>query len=172
MKPPPLGIYVLSPLQQIKDAPSWGYFWSVIVGVVQFLATDLFTGILALVALAAGVDYFWGRKVAQLDGSFSSKKAEVGLHGKFLGIILLLLIRAFEWWLSRASIIAETFDINTHGLLAVVLGVILLAKELDSIDHHRQALGGEPWPLFDHLLRLMRRVPNSVLKPPRNGKGS
>ncbi len=154
---------ILAPLLQIRDAPAWGKMWGGIMGGVQFMVGDLFVGILALVTVAGGIDYFYGRKLAQLRHGFDPVKAELGLHSKIVGIVLLMLVRSFEFWLSRVTTAHVALNVDTHGLVAVALAVILLAKEFDSIDHHRQELGGEPWPLFDRFLRLMRRVPTGAL---------
>lgn len=155
----PLRALLVTPFQDLHDAPTWGKAWGIIAGGLQWCAADLFTGILVLVFISGAVDYLYGRRIAKLQGTFDSLKADFGLHSKILSIILLFIVRAFEFWLSQLEILDLGWTITTHGLLAVGLAVILLAKELDSIDHHRQTLGGEPWPVFDQLLGLMRKFP-------------
>jgi hypothetical protein len=157
---------VLAPFLAMRDAPTWGKAWAWIMGMVQFLTADVFTGIISLVAVAGGVDYLYGRKIARLTQTFEPLKADFGLHNKIVGIILLLIVRSFEHWLTKIDLMDLGWELNTHGMMAVGLAVLLLAKELDSIDHHRQTLGGAPWPVFDQFLALLRRFPGGKLQPP------
>jgi hypothetical protein len=168
---PRLRCIVLAPLVAMRDAPAWGKAWAGIMGGIQFVVSDLFTGILALVAVSGAVDYLYGRKIARITQTFDPLKADFGLHNKIVGIILLLIVRTFEHWITKIDVADLGWTLNTHGMLAVALAVLLLAKELDSIDHHRQTLGGAPWPIFDQFLGLLRRFPAGKMPPPADGDG-
>lgn len=163
---PSLRCFMAAPFLQLRDAPTWGKAWGGILAVVQYLASDLLTGLLGLLCVSGAVDYMYGRKVAQLKGEYTSLKAEMGLHSKILGILLILLTRAAEYWLLRIDSLGVGFEVNTHGVVAVALAVTLLAKEFDSVDQHRQALGGQPWPVFDQFLRFLRRFPTGLPAEP------
>lgn len=84
------------------------------------------------------------------------------MKSKVAGVLLVVVLRALEFVLARAGVP------DPHGILAVVTAAALIYQDIDSIDHHRQTLGGRPIPVLTGVLGLGRGLAESLLpvEPP------
>lgn len=150
-----------APLQRLDSVPGWGWVLAVIAGAWEYISTDAFSKILALVVLTGAADYYLGAKSARLRGRFSPVTAQMGVHGKVAGIVLLLLVRLFEGWAQQHGFVA------LNGGVATALAVALFAVDVQSISHHRELFGATPLPLLGGVLAWIRGVATVKLPPPR-----
>lgn len=150
---------LVAPIQRLRNGglPDWSHFWAILGAGFQFVLQDAFVPLLGLVIVASYADWHYGVRAAERAGTFDADVSRFGRDGKIAGVLILLLVWCVEWW-------AATYTpIDTRGAGAVALGIWTVAAELRSLNNHREALGSEPWPFLDRVLRLLREIPNRVL---------
>lgn len=150
---------IVSPVGRLADAAPDVKVWGLAVALGQFIRGDLFTGAVLLVTVASAIDYLLGGRVARVQGVWNGDAARNGWVGKLSGILLCLLIRAFEGMLLAHA------DLNTHGALATGLAVSLFAVELQSIANHRESLGASPIPILSAILDWMQKMAGHKIPP-------
>src|SRR5689334_10466005 len=106
---PLLSVFV-SPIARLDSAK----VVAAIAAAVQFVITDAFAGAFILVFVAGVADYWIGVKAAraQVPSAYDSAIAHRGWLGKMSGFVLLLLIRALEFYVQGQGLP------TTHGALA------------------------------------------------------
>lgn len=158
-----------SPLARIADdVPLWGWLTGVLAGAWQTVSADTFTRLLFLILVAASADYLFGVKSAKHRGVYDPRIAHGGAIGKVAGLVLVLLLRGIEGWLLLSDFV------DSRGAIATTVGVALLSVDLQSIAHHREALGAPPVPVLSHALAWLRGLttPKTVLPgPPDSEEG-
>lgn len=156
----PVKQLLTQPLDRLAaDTPFWGWIIALLGSAWQWLSQDAFTTLLVLIVGVAACDYYYGTKAAFLNDRFSPQMARRGWHGKMSGIVLLLAVRLFEGWASRADYI------DSRGSVATLLGIALLSVDLQSIAHHRESFGAAPIPVLGPVLAWMRTI-GPVKAPP------
>lgn len=154
-----LSLVILVPVERIQDSPAYARVLAFAAALVSAVLADLFTGMLALLCASSAVDYYVGRKVARLKGKYRPEVARAGAYSKVGGILLLLLVRFFTFYLARHGIL------DTRGFVATGLAVGLFVVDLESIEHHRKRLGARPIPGLSQALGWMRGLQDRMLPP-------
>lgn len=155
----------LSPVMRLDDVPPWGWLTAALAAGVQRVTTDAFLSLLALLFVAISVDYVIGWLVAKHKGRYEIAIARAGALGKVIGIILLLLVRGLEHWISTHA--PESLSIpNSHGMFAAAFTMLFLTVELQSIEQHRQELGLRPIPALSALFAWMERFARAKVPMP------
>lgn len=149
---------MVAPWDRLRDGPVGGWVLTPVVGVLQYLVNDLLTGVLILLVVASLLDWYYGTKTARLKEEYRQERSDWGFQSKVVGVVQMILIRLLEHQGSRLGLI------DTEGMLAAALTFILVIRELESIDHHRQRLGGQPIPLLGAVLGLLRRIPDAFVR--------
>jgi hypothetical protein len=158
-----LGLYtvLVSPVDRIVDSPLWARALALLIGGWQFATNAPFAVLCYLVVAAGIVDYWFGVKRAKLFHTYDPSLAHRGAMGKIAGVALVLFVRVLEAWLLLAGLI------DTHGALATGLAVSLVAVDLQSVAHHREAFGAPPIPFLSALLEYLQRLASSKIPPPK-----
>jgi hypothetical protein len=159
---------------RIAEIPGGAWAAGALTAAAGFVVRDPFWGITALLVASSALDYYWGRRVAKHlsrfdpnhPGRFDPKRAHAGWQSQALSICLLLLIRGFEGWAVRHALGLVSDAEATTGLLSVALAVGLFVADLESIDHHRTALGAKPIRALAQILGVLRRVEARVFPLP------
>lgn len=139
-----------APFYRLETTPAWGKELAVLGSIVQFIRHDTFTGALLLLFGSSVIDYIIGVKVAKIEGSYMPIVAHRGMMEKITGLILVLILRAFEHFLELQDVL------NTRGILSSGVALSLLAVEIQSIAHHREILGGRPIPILSTILERLQ----------------
>lgn len=153
-----------APFQRLADIPGWGWVWGILAGAAQLVREDLFVGALCLLLIASGADYYFGRRVAKHRHDYNPALARAGAWGKAMAIALLILVRLFEYWGTEHRVVP------TKGFVATAIAVGLFALELESIAHHREALGARPIPLLGQVIGLIRSAAERMVGRPAERK--
>jgi hypothetical protein len=167
--PPPSPLAAL--FWRITEIPGAAWAAGAVTAVCGVIVRDPFWGITALLLASSALDYYWGRRVAthfsRIDPAhprrFDPLRAHAGWQSKALSLCLLLLIRGVEAWAMRHAMGAV---VESSGLLSVMLGVGLVVADIESIDHHRTALGARPIPVLAQILAVLRRIESRVFPIP------
>lgn len=155
--------FLAVPFIRLAEAPSWSKALGFIGAMLSYLVYDLFGGFLLVALIPATLaDFYFGTVVAKRrDPSdpryYDPRRSSAGWNGKLAGLLLLMLVRAVEWWAARHGFL-DFLGGDTNGAIATALAVGLFGAELESIEHHRIALGSGPIPGLSHLTALLRRV--------------
>lgn len=157
-----LSAVLLSPLERMEwtTLPTWGKILAGIGALAQLLIADAFVGALLLVIVIGMADYIVGVKAARMANDYDPQAAHRGAMGKMSGILILLLIRAVEGWVSFQGLG------NTKGAAATAVAISLFAVDLQSIAHHRESFGAKPIPVLGRLLEWIQDFANSRLPDP------
>lgn len=151
------------PFVRLAEVPSWSRALGLAGGVASFFLYDLFASFMLLLVVPATLsDFYFGvtaakRRTADDPGAYQRARADAGWNAKLATIVLLVLIRALEYWAELhgfPGILGGT----TNGAIATALAVGVFGGELESIDAHRIQLGAGPIPGLSHLTGLLRRV--------------
>jgi hypothetical protein len=164
-------LYSAALWQRLEGAP----WYSKAAGLVAAAATAVLgvfvTGALLLAAGASLIDWYYGRAAAMKadddrrlllgrelalhERTFSREVSMRGWQVKAGALLVVLLVRGLEYWLSGAP---EPFGINTGGAAAAAIAVGIVADELDSIDENLRALGGRGIPLLSPVIAWLRNT--------------
>lgn len=150
---------LMTPLQRVEDAPTWGKLLGVLLAVWQYVTHDLFGGALLLVFVTGAVDYVLGIKAAKHAGTYDPKIAHAGFIGKLSGMLLIFILHFFEHWARLHSFI------DTRGALAIALAISLFAVDLQSIAHHRESFGARPIPVLSNILGWLQALASKRVPP-------
>ncbi len=148
----------IAPWDRVREAPFWGWIGSMLIGLIQLLIGDVLTGILLILILASLVDWYYGSTAAKLAGNFKAGRSSWGFQSKLAGISQMILVRLLEHQGGRLGLI------QTGGVISAALTFILVVRELESIDQHRRALGGQSIPVLSEALRMLRRLPEALFE--------
>lgn len=146
-----------APFVRLWDLGADGKLVALIAGLIAAAASNVFVLLMGVLLVSSVADWWLGRAVAVRRGDFDPAISGWGLKSKIAGIILVATLRLLEAVLTQAGVP------DPHGILAVVAAAGLIHQDLDSIDHHRQALGGRPIPLLTGALTLGRRMAEALL---------
>lgn len=151
-----------APVVRVTELGADGKIMASIIGVIGAITGDLTVLLLGVLVCSSGIDWWLGRATAHRRGDFDPAVSGWGLHSKIAGILLVVVLRLLEAVLWQAGVP------DPHGVLAVVTAAALIYQDLDSIDHHRQELGGQPIPVLTAVLGIGRRLAESLLpvEPP------
>lgn len=149
-----LGI-VTSPFARLNISPP-AIAW--LVGIYEVCIGDILFGILLLLVASGIWDTMYGRRVAHSTNTYDSLKAEMGFHSKVMGIVLVLLVRGFEWWWAACIAGSGVDQMHTHGALAAAIAVTLFRNDIKSIQDHRMRFGQGKIPILGKILDLMDSV--------------
>jgi hypothetical protein len=154
-----LSAVLFSPVRRLGETPEMGQAMAVLVGIWQALTSSVFGGALALVLLTSVLDYIVGVKAAKVMGRYQPGIAHAGAMGKITGVLLLLIVRLFEGWVSATGFL------ETRGGIATALAVSLIAVDFQSIAHHRETFGARPIPFLSSLVAWMQNAAAGKLPP-------
>lgn len=163
-----LQVFLGIPLARLQEASflpaillgiAWGEVFGRVVG-------DPFVGMLAIYFVAAGADWRYGTRAANIAGEYSDMAAKVGLHGKIGAVLIVFILRLLE--LQGAEIF------NTGGYVSTAITAALVIEDVKSIQRKRTSLGLGPIPLLspalDFLSSILERlVPAGKLPPKTEG---
>lgn len=145
---------VSRPFQQIGEviltSTALGKTFAVLAGVIAWIRGDIFLLTVTLYVIAAGLDWFLGRRLAHAEHRFSSEKAQGGLLVKGALILEVGLI----WLIGRE--VAGYFGGGWGGAVATILLAFAVMDELDSVETNRVALGGRPLPAWSKAITMLR----------------
>jgi hypothetical protein len=151
-----------SPFRRLEeDVHAGGWCAASIAATCQFLTSDAFFVALWLSIAASAWDYFAGVRLAKHRGTYSSQLAHAGWMGKVSGIVLLMLVRVLEAWVTRFV------GFDSHGYIATALGVGLVIAEFRSIVHNRAEWGAQPIPVLGQLLDFFDSLSASLIPAKR-----
>ena len=146
-----------APVVRLWELGADGKLMAALVGLVSAAAGDVSILLMGVLLISSAGDWWLGRAAAVRRGDFDSAISGWGLKSKIAGIILVATLRLLEAVLTQAGVP------DPHGILAVVAAAGLIHQDLDSIDRHRQTLGGRPIPLLTTVLAVGRRMAESLL---------
>lgn len=142
-----------SSVERLSDTPLWAKCGAVCVGTAQVLGLDWLIGLLPIWLLASAADFYYGVRASKKELIFyDSVRATTGVHVKVSGLILVLIIRLLELWLSSFNIA------NTKGALSVALLFTFVAIDIESIARNRERLGAGPIPILSGILAWIRNA--------------
>lgn len=151
---------LLTPLSRIAEVPLYGKILGVVAGLVSWIFADLLAGILALLVLSGALDYILGRHIAKRRGVYDPLLAQAGALSKLSAILMLALLRGFEFWATAHTIPGIG---ATHGAISAALATGLFVLDLESIEHHRTFIGARPIPGFSHVVAWLRAIETRLL---------
>lgn len=153
----PMAPHRLEPLNPLATAfarlvevPGYGWAAGFLTSLLAFMGRDPFAGILSLLLASNAIDWYYGRVAARHGQRFEPQRSSAGWHSKMIGLLLLLLIRGFESYAMRH------IGMELPSLFAVLPAVALFVSDLESIDHHRTALGARPIPVLSRSIQFLR----------------
>src|SRR5690606_20151570 len=133
-------------------------------------AGDMTMLLLGVACFTAFFDMLFGRAAARKLGMFDGRISEWGMHSKSAGLIMVIAFRLV------GEALAGAFPAYPSALLAVVAASALIYHDIESLDRHRQTLGGRPIPLLTQLLAAARKASETLLpgasREERPGGGS
>lgn len=150
-------LYIASVESQFDRVPEWAKMIGFMVSAVNLIVGDILTPVLCLIAVASGVDWFFGRIVAMKKGTYQKDLSTYGWQVKMGVLLIIMLVRGFEAWLVLLNII------DTHGFVATAIAVGIFIDELDSIDENLRALNGKGVPGLGRALTWMRSIQDRLM---------
>lgn len=153
-----LAAMITAPLSRLRDISPTGWLVSLSGGLISLVRDEMFIGILLLASIASWIDYYLGVKAARFGNRYNPALAHAGAVSKVSGILQLLILRAFEEWLS-----VHVMHFDSRGLLASVVAMAIFAADLGSWQSHREELGARPIPVLTSLLRLVHDKSDAIL---------
>lgn len=157
----PIAQALIAPFERLFEAPLYAKLLATVSGALSILQSDILTLILIALMGASIWDTIVGRAAAKKRGEMvDAQTARAGFLTKVTGLVLVLLIRFFEYW-GEANEIPGLGALN--GSLAAGVSVALFVMELESIEGHRVSLGARPIPGFSALIRVMRAIEGRLL---------
>lgn len=167
----PHRVYALGPVAasfaRLAEVNGIGWLAGVVAAGASALIHDLFGFLFLLCVSASMADYHWGKRVVRhLEATnpgrvrYDPALAQLGWQSKMVGLLVLLLIRAFEWWALHHSIP------DIPGLMSVLVGVAYLKHELDSMDANSQRVG-KRIPGVTHILRILDSIESRLNPVPK-----
>lgn len=153
----PVMASIMAPFQRLVDLSVDGKVVAATLGLVAAVTADLSFLLLAVLMVSSAVDWFFGRAAARKMRRFDVSVSMWGLHSKIAGILLVVVLRLVELVLNNAGVP------DPHGVLAVATAAALIYQDLESIDHHRQTLGGRPIPVLAQILKAGRKMSEALL---------
>lgn len=161
----------VSPVVRLEDVPGRGWLLASLSAVVQYIRADAFLWLLLIVLVVAAIDYLVGSRVAKTQGVYSPERAHAGALGKITGVLLVLIVRGVEDWVTNHAPGWLEGIPDSHGALAMIVAMGLLLVDLQSIAKHREALGAAPIPVLGRLLEWAHAALKSKIpKPPKGGE--
>ncbi len=151
-----------APVVRLWELGADGKIAAVLAGLIAAASGEVSILLMGVLLVSSAADWWLGRAAAVRRGDFDPAISGWGLKSKIAGIILVALLRLLEAALTQAGVP------DPHGILAVVAAAGLIHQDLDSIDHHRRALGGKPIPLLTGALTLGRRMAEAMLPVDRD----
>ena len=144
--------FLASPVIRFEDTG-----WSIklvatIAALGQAAWTGLFTWVFVLLLAASLLDWKLGVRDARAGATYDSAIATWGLNGKIATFVQVLVIALLEWRIN------ETGWLETHGMGGTFVGVVMLMRELKSMDDRRVSKGGRPMPLLGWLLARLETM--------------
>ncbi len=146
-----------APVVRLWELGADGKLVAVLAGLISAAAGEVSVLLMAVLFVSSAADQWLGRAAAIRREDFDAEISRAGLRSKIAGVVLVIILRLLEAVLNQAGLP------DPHGILAVVAAAGLIHQDLDSIDEHRQALGGRPIPLLTGALTLGRRLAESLL---------
>jgi hypothetical protein len=157
--PPPVYAFLWTPLVRLDEQAMIFKVVAFVAGMAQLAATDVFLVALGLLVLSGLTDWHYGGQAARVRGDFLSTVSAWGFHTKVAGLCLVVLLRLGEYLLLVAS------AADTRGWLAVSIAFALFLHDLQSVDRHRQTMGGGPIPLLSTVLAHLAHLQQHLLPP-------
>lgn len=151
-----------SPVKRLLDTPEAGAATAALIALWQWTTGKPFNAAIALVIVTMVLDYIAGAVTAHRLGEYKSGIAYNGALSKIMGLVLILLVRGLEGFLSMTSFL------NSNGSIATAAAVSLIAVDIVSISKHRQRLGGAPIPFIGTLMDWLQTA--VIDKLPGNNK--
>lgn len=155
-------------LWQEGSKPATGAFVALAAMFQEFVG-DVFTPLAFFILISGLTDTLYGRRLHKLIGDYNPAQAEIGLHGKLMGLFLAVMIRWYEWWVAEYGLSdAEGWKrfLVTNGLLAVAVGTTLFVQDLRSIQEKRERFGMPPMPIFSQAMKVLERFASAVVGAP------
>lgn len=153
---PILGV-LIAPIERIQDLGADGKAMAAMLGIFVAVTADLTVLLLGVLIASSASDWFMGRAAAHKLSKFDSQISEWGLQSKIAGILLVIIIRTIELILYN-----QGFP-DPHGAWAAATAAGLIYQDLDSLDRHRQTLGGRPIPILTWVLTQLRKMSDSLI---------
>lgn len=156
---------VIAPVARLIDLSPDGKLVAGLLGMVAAVTADISVLLVAVLLLSSSIDWWFGRAAAKKRGVFDVGVSAWGLHSKIAGVLLVVVLRLVEVVLNQAGVP------DPHGVLAVATAAALIYQDLESIDLHRQTLGGRPIPILTSVLKVGRRLAESLLPVDTGDRG-
>lgn len=142
----------------------------ILAGVFQEFVADIFTPLAFMVLVSGLTDTLYGRRLHKILGDYDPAKAEIGLHGKLMGLALAVMIRWYEWWVAAYGLPDpdgwKRFLV-TNGLLGVAVATTLFVQDLRSIQEKRERFGMPPIPVFSQIMKMLERLAEAMVGVPK-----
>lgn len=126
---------------------------AIVVSFGQFLWNDMFAWMFTIAVIATLSDFLLGTRISKLKDEYDSLKAELGLVGKFAGILIIMIVRGME--VKWSALTFMDFPLDTGGWVATAFAVGYIMKQLQSINEKRTSIDGQSWPLFDKFVEFI-----------------
>lgn len=140
----PIITMLTEPARDLMQSSAASKVVIVLSGGIAWIYSSAFESALVVAMGLSLWDWASGRAVAKRRGVFDADVARVGMHVKISTYVQLGVIRIMEAWAALHVASAVDWIPDSRGWLATGLLVGFMVSELDSIDRHKIALGGEP----------------------------
>lgn len=151
----------VAPLRRLDELPILVKVLGPLVTVVlTALGADLYVILTMFGAVSsAHLDWWVGSVVAKKMKKFDGEKGRWGYYSKMVGVILMVMLFGLEYLL-------KGIGTDTSRIFTAVMGLGLILDDMYSLDRHRQALGGRPFPLLSFILFRIRKASEALLPDP------
>lgn len=150
-----LSAVLLAPVNRLleHELPAWGKIVVAIGASFQFVMSDAFYGAVVLLFVAYMLDHAVGVARARLiSDNYDALRARRGAMTKALELVILGILRLLEHYLIQQGLT------DTKGALATAVALGFFVVNLQSIVHHREALGAKPVPVLGALIDWLTRL--------------
>lgn len=154
---PRFRLALIYPIQSMLENPPRGWIAGISVALLQWVVESRVMWLAIITAAALGfIDQYAGEKLARLDGVHNATRADHGMYGKQIGIILMFAMIPFEMILS--ALIGH--DLN--GALPTATAAWIGWHEYESLHDKYTTSGKTALPIVSHVAKLLRRVTDAI----------
>lgn len=154
---PKFRLALIYPVQSIVENPVRGWLAGIGLAAWQWAVDSRIMWLAIITATVLGfIDQRVGEKRARATNTHNSLKADHGIYGKQIGIVLVLALIPFE------VIISSLLGYELNGALPTAAATWIAWHEYESL-HEKYTDAGKPGiPVVSHIAGLLRRITAAI----------